>query len=78
VKDTNMKSDSKQNKCITFKKSVRRTSVFGNCLYLLHVLSDLLASLPDWSTGLRGAHTPLLHEAVPAVEHGLVGCNRAP
>lgn len=73
-----MKSDSKQNKYICFTKSGRRTSAFSSCLYLLHVLSDLLVSLPYWRTWLRGAHIPLLHEAVPAVEHGLVGCNRAP
>jgi hypothetical protein len=69
-----------QNKCICEKKerSRRKTSAPGKCRYLFHVLSDLLVSLPYWSTAFHGAHMTLLHEAVPAVEHGLVGCNRAP
>jgi hypothetical protein len=80
----NYPEESRQrNKCICVKKKKNRKVRVENgysreCRYLFHVLSDLLVSLPYWSTGFHGAHMPLLHEAFPAVEHGLVGCNRAP
>jgi len=80
VKDTNMKIDYKQNKCICFKKKGQgRERVLSAAVFTFSIsLAIFSCRFLIGKTALRGGHMPPLHEAVRAVEHGLVGCNRAP